>query len=75
MARALRVLAEIGLAEIGPGGVRPAARPGRRELSESPTYRRCAARLAEAREFLGRAATLDLAAGPSEAPPALAASG
>ena len=64
-ARALAVLRELGLAEVGADGVRAAADPERRELDASPLYRACRARLEEARAFLALAPTLDplLAAG------------
>ena len=61
-ARALRVLAEIGLVEVGEGGVRAVPDPARRELDESPLYRACQARLAEARAHLALASTLDVLA-------------
>jgi hypothetical protein len=63
-ARALVVLREIGLVEIGDDGVRAAADPQRRELDDSPLYRACRARLEEARAFLALAPTLDLLAQP-----------
>ncbi len=63
-ARALRVLAEVGLVEIGPDGVRAAADPARRQLTESALYRACRERLTESRAHLSRAQTLDLLARP-----------
>jgi len=59
-ARALRVLAEVGLAEVGPEGVRAAADPGRRDLTDSALYRACRERLTDARAHLARSRTLDL---------------
>ena len=67
-ARALGVLAELGFATVSDAGVAPAERPERRELAESARYRACQERLAEARAFLARARTLDLAAGDADAP-------
>jgi hypothetical protein len=64
-ARALAVLAEIGLVEVGDDGVRPAVDPERRELDASPLYRACRARLEEARAFLALAPTLDPLAPPA----------
>ena len=61
-ARALAVLRELGLVEVGEDGVRAAADPERRELDDSPLYRACRARLEEARAFLALAPTLDLLA-------------
>jgi hypothetical protein len=61
-ARALRVLADVGLVEVGEDGVRAAADPARRDLADSPRYRACRERLTEARAHLARAATLDLLA-------------
>ena len=61
-ARALRVLAEVGLIEVGEDGVRAAPDPARRDLAESALYRACRDRLTEARAHLSRAATLDLLA-------------
>jgi hypothetical protein len=58
-ARALAVLREVGLAEVGDDSVRPAVDPARRELDASPVYRACLARLEEARAFLALAPTLD----------------
>ncbi len=63
-ARALVVLHELGLVELGDDGVRPAVDPQRRELDDSPLYRACRARLEEARAFLALAPTLDLLAQP-----------
>jgi hypothetical protein len=60
-ARALSILAELGLAEVGEAGVRAAPDPDRRELDASQTYRACRARLDEALAFLALAPTLDLA--------------
>jgi hypothetical protein len=65
-ARALGVLAELGLAEVDEWGVRPAPDPARRELDASPLYRACRARLEEARAFLALAPTLDLRAGSTD---------
>ena len=64
-ARALRVLAEVGLVEVGEDGVRAAPDPARRDLDESALYRACRERLDEARALLARAQTLDLLARPS----------
>jgi single-stranded-DNA-specific exonuclease len=64
-ARALAVLAEIGLVEVGDDGVRPAVDPERRELDASPLYRACRARLEEAGAFLALAPTLDPLAPPA----------
>ncbi|MGE0026555.1 MAG: single-stranded-DNA-specific exonuclease RecJ [Thermoleophilia bacterium] len=61
-ARALRVLAEVGLVEVGPDGVRAAADPARRDLTDSALYRACRERLTEARAHLSRSQTLDLLA-------------
>ncbi|HEX2502629.1 MAG TPA: single-stranded-DNA-specific exonuclease RecJ [Miltoncostaeaceae bacterium] len=61
-ARALCVLRELGLVEVGDAGVRAATDPERRELETSPTYRACRARLEEARAFLALAPTLDVLA-------------
>ena len=72
-ARALGVLAELGLVEVGEHGVRAAAGPGRRELEASERYRAARRRLDEARAFLSIAPTLDLFA-PVE-PPLAAATG
>ncbi len=72
-ARALGVLAELGLVEVGEQGVRAAAGPGRRELEASQRYRAARRHLDEARAFLGIAPTLDLFA-PVE-PPLAAATG
>ena len=63
--RALCVLRELGLVEVGDAGVRAAMDPERRELEASPTYRACRARLEEARAFLALAPTLDLLAAPA----------
>ena len=68
-ARALAVLRELGLVEVGEEGVRAAADPGRRELDDSPLYRVCRARLEEARAFLALAPTLDLLADPTDRVP------
>jgi single-stranded-DNA-specific exonuclease len=65
-ARALGVLAELGLAEVGDEGVRPAPDPARRELDASPLYRACRERRDEARAFLALAPTLDLQASPHD---------
>jgi hypothetical protein len=64
-ARALAVLREVGLTEVGDDGVRPAVDPARRELDSSPLYRACRARLEEARAFLALAPTLDVLAAPA----------
>ena len=72
-ARALAVLAELGLVEVGERGVRAAADPGRRELEASERYRDGRRRLDEARAFLSFAPTLDLFA--SIEPPLAAATG
>ena len=64
-ARALAVLAEIGLVGIDDEGVRAAPSPERRELDSSAVYRAARARFAREVEFLGRAMTLDLRAGTS----------
>ncbi len=72
-ARALGVLAELGFVTVSGAGVAPAERPERRELAESARYRACQERLAEARAFLARARTLDLAAGDRDAPEPVAA--
>ncbi|HTI35538.1 MAG TPA: single-stranded-DNA-specific exonuclease RecJ [Miltoncostaea sp.] len=63
-ARALRVLADVGLVEAGPDGVRAAPDPGRRDLADSDIYRACRDRLTEARAHLARSRTLDLFARP-----------
>jgi single-stranded-DNA-specific exonuclease len=72
-ARALAVLAELGLVEVGERDVRAAAGPERRELEASERYRDCRRRLDEARAFLSIAPTLDLFA--SIEPPLAAATG
>ena len=69
-ARALAVLAEVGLADVGDDEVRPAVDPARRELDASPLYRACLARLEEARAFLALAPTLDPLAARLDAEPA-----
>lgn len=61
-ARALRVLAEVGLVDVDPDGVRAAADPARRDLTDSALYRACRERLTEARAHLARSRTLDLVA-------------
>ncbi len=61
-ARALAVLAELGLIAIDDAGVRAAADPARRELDSSALYRAALERLAQEEAFLGRAPTLDLLA-------------
>jgi hypothetical protein len=61
-ARALRVLAEVGLVEVGEDGVRAAPDPARRDLAASALYRACRDRLTEVRAHLSRSATLDLLA-------------
>ncbi|WP_217915719.1 single-stranded-DNA-specific exonuclease RecJ [Miltoncostaea marina] len=66
-ARALAVLAEVGLVEVGEDGVRATADPDRRELDGSPRYRACRERLEEARRYLGLAPTLDLRTAAAEA--------
>jgi hypothetical protein len=58
------VLAEVGLVEAGPDGVRAAPDPGRRDLADSDLYRACRDRLTEARAHLARSRTLDLFARP-----------
>jgi hypothetical protein len=65
--RALGVLCELGLASVSREGVAVVDDPPRRELADSPRYRACQERLAEARAFLARAPTLDFAA-PAERP-------
>jgi single-stranded-DNA-specific exonuclease len=72
-ARALAVLAELGLVEVGAHGVRAAADPQRRELEASDRYRDARRRLDEARAFLTLAPTLDLFE--SVEPPLAAATG
>jgi len=67
-ARALAVLEELGLVEIGPGGVRAAPDPERRELDASPAYRAARERLEEARRVIALAPTLDLFAMAEEEP-------
>jgi single-stranded-DNA-specific exonuclease len=59
-ARALRVLSELGLVEMGEAGVRAASAPARRELDASALYVACRARLDATRAYLDRVATLDL---------------
>jgi hypothetical protein len=66
-ARALGVLRELGLVSVSREGVAAVDDPPRRELADSPRYRACQERLAEARAFLARAPTLDFAA-PAERP-------
>ena len=61
-ARALAVLAELGLVSLDASGVRAAPDPARRELEESAVYRAARERLARQEEFLSRAMTLDLLA-------------
>ncbi|WP_217920952.1 single-stranded-DNA-specific exonuclease RecJ [Miltoncostaea oceani] len=63
-ARALAVLREIGLVEVGEEGVRAAVAPERRDLDDSPRYRAARARLDEARAYLALAPTLDLTHAP-----------
>jgi hypothetical protein len=58
------VLADVGLVEAGPDGVRAAADPARRDLTESALYRACRDRLTGARAHLSRSRTLDLVARP-----------
>jgi len=60
-ARALAVLGELGLVEVGDEGVRAATDPERRELGASVRYRACQARLEAARRYLALASTIDLA--------------
>jgi single-stranded-DNA-specific exonuclease len=64
-ARAVAVLDELGLVEVGDHGVCAALDPERRELEASPLYRACRARLEEARAFLALAPTLDIVASPA----------
>ena len=71
-ARALRVLAEVGLLEVGEDGVRAASDPARRDLTDSALYRACRDRLTEARAHLSRSQTLDLLARPEVPEGALA---
>jgi hypothetical protein len=61
-ARALAVLAELGLVEAGEEGVRAVPDPARRDLDASPRYRACRARLEAALAYLDLAHTLDLGA-------------
>jgi hypothetical protein len=56
--RALAVLRELALAEVGPDGVQANPAAPRRELAQSPRYRACQQRLAAAREYLALAPTL-----------------
>ena len=63
-ARALAVLAELGLVEVGEEGARAAADPARRALEHSARYRACRDRLEDARRYLALAPTLDLRAEP-----------
>jgi single-stranded-DNA-specific exonuclease len=71
-ARALRVLAEVGLVEVDAAGVSAAADPARRDLAGSALYRACRERLTDARAHLARARTLDLVARPEVPQGALA---
>jgi hypothetical protein len=66
------VLRELGLVEAGPAGVRAIPGAPRRELDESLRYRSCQQRLAAARAFLGRAATLAFGPAPEDLPEPLA---
>lgn len=63
-ARALAVLAEIGLVEMGEDGVRAVTAPARRELDESERFSACRDRLEAARAYLALAPTLDPVAPP-----------
>src|SRR5205823_5537288 len=60
VARALGALRDLGLVEVDEAGVGAVVPPPRRALGESLRYRACQARLARCRDFLDRAATLDL---------------
>ncbi|MFN8109451.1 MAG: single-stranded-DNA-specific exonuclease RecJ [Thermoleophilia bacterium] len=62
VADALRALAELGMLEMSPDGLRTLPDAARRPMAEAPTAQRAAAELEAVREFLGRAATLDLMA-------------
>lgn len=72
VARALAVLREIGLVEADAAGVRAKIDAPRREIGASERHRALMVRAEEARAFLDRAMTLDLA--PQESAVALAAS-
>ena len=56
-ARALAVLAELGLVSLDASGVRAVPDPVRRDLEESAVYRAARERLARQEEFLSRAMT------------------
>ncbi len=71
-ARALTVLAEIGLVEVGEAGVRAVPDPPRRELDGSARYRSCQVRLEASRAYLALAPTLDIASVGHERAAALA---
>lgn len=71
-ARALRVLAEVGLVAVGEDGVRAAADPVRRDLADSGLYRACLRRLEAVRGHLALAATIDVLARSEEPAPSLA---
>lgn len=60
VARALAVLRDLDLLEVGADGVVARLPAPRRELGESLRHRSAQARLEACREFLGRAMTLDL---------------
>jgi single-stranded-DNA-specific exonuclease len=63
LADAVAALAELGLVEAGPEGLRAAAAaPPRRDLGDAPRAAACAARLEAARAYLALAPTLDLLA-------------
>lgn len=64
VARALRVLEEVGLVVGGEDGLTVASDGGRRELEASATYAAATKRLEEARRMLSHADTLDLLAPP-----------
>jgi single-stranded-DNA-specific exonuclease len=70
--RALAVLRELGLAEVGPQGVRADPAAPRRELAESPRYRACGERLDATRAFLAMAPTLIYEPAPQDVPEPLA---
>ncbi len=58
-ARALAVLAEVGLVDMDDDGVRAASDPARRDLESSPRFRACRDRLEAVRAYLDLAPTLD----------------
>jgi single-stranded-DNA-specific exonuclease len=70
--RALAILRELGLAEVGPQGVRADPAAPRRDLGESPRYRACQRRLEATRAFLAMAPTLSFAPAPEDVPEPLA---